>query len=129
MLSNIYEMLPNTYIQHIYPHIYVGYICWTYMLDAFSGSLYMLGNMYICWVTCSPTYMKCYPTYIGPLKCYPTYIKSYMLDNIYNLDMSYMLGNMVIYMLGNNFMYMLGIYVGYVGHICWTTTNMCWTTS
>ena len=86
MLPNIYKCdltyISNTYetvSQHIYSLICVGHICWTYMLDDISGPLYMLGNMYICWVTCYPTYISCYLTYIGVPKCHSTYIKSYMM--------------------------------------------------
>ena len=70
-------------------------------------------NIYICWITCSPTYMKCYPTYIGSQKCYPTYMTSYMLDN--------------------NVGFWPDIYVGQHHDICWVTVcilginyDICW---
>ena len=62
-------------------------------------------GLYICWVTTADI-------------CW-----------VYMLDTQGICVGFIKYMLGNNFMYMLGIYVGYVEYICWTTTNMCWTTS
>ena len=102
-------LFPNTYTAIYMLDIYIGGMCWA----TFSRPLYMLGNIYICWSTCTPTYMKCYPTYIGSQKCYPTYMTSYMLDN--------------------NVGFWPDIYVGQHHDICWVTVcilginyDICW---
>ena len=57
----------NIYIQHIYEGIYVGYMCWVYVLGNIS---YMLDyiTQYICWVTwgfVDEWTKKTFPSHLG----------------------------------------------------------------
>ena len=62
------KLLPNVYVMS--PNIYVGlYIRWVTTSDV--HWTYMLGSLYLCWVSGyilgtsrNPTYMSCHPTYM-----------------------------------------------------------------
>ena len=131
--SNTYKYspiyIPKIYkdvVQHIYPHIYIGYICWTYMLDRFSQGCICLGQHYMSWSACDPRHIMCHPIYI-------------MSSNIYMLDDIYILNN-IVYVMENMCIYIgyVDIYIGehiyigqpiiYVGYQCICIGYIYWTT-
>ena len=65
MHSNTYEFSPiymsNTYedvVQYIYPHIYIGHMSWTYILDRFSQGCICIGQHYMSWSACNGPTLK-----------------------------------------------------------------------
>ena len=78
--SNTYKFSPRymskiykDVVQYIYPHIYIGYMSWTYVLDRVSQGCICIGQHYMSWSACDPRhikYIKCLQTYI----CWMTHI-------------------------------------------------------
>jgi hypothetical protein len=88
MHSNTYEFSPRcmskTYedvVQYIYPHIYIGHMSWTYILDRFSQGCICIGQHYMYWSACYPIHITCHPIYIMCSKIY-VLEDTYILDNI-----------------------------------------------
>ena len=88
MHSNTYEFSPRcmskTYedvVQYIYPHIYIGHMSWTYILDRFSQGCICIGQHYMYWSACDPIHITCHPIYIICSKIY-VLEDTYILDNI-----------------------------------------------
>ena len=95
--SNTYKFSPRymskiykDVVQYIYPHIYIGYMSWTYVLDRVSQGCICIGQHYMYWSACDPIHITCHPIYI---MC----SKIYVLDDTYILDnIAYVMENMCI---------------------------------